>query len=58
MHHRPPDALRFGLINRDDVGKGVVEIVWSNGDRSYGRGRWFVVKSYLKRVRRRRSFRP
>lgn len=52
MHHRPPDALIFGIINRDDVGLGVREVVWPNGDRSYGRGRWFIFKVLIKRIRR------
>jgi hypothetical protein len=52
MHHRPPDALRFGVINRDDIGPGVIEVVWSNGDRSYGRGRWFPFKVAVRRIAR------
>jgi hypothetical protein len=55
MHHRPPDALRFGIVNRDDVGPGVIEIAWSNGDKSFGRGRLFPLRAYLRRIWRRRS---
>lgn len=54
MHHRPPDALRFGVIDRSDIGPGVIEVVWPNGDRSCGRGRFYVVKAWWRRAKRRR----
>jgi hypothetical protein len=49
------------IIHRSDM-PGVVEIAWSNGDRTYGapsRMGWplwlWVLRDYIRRVRRRRS---